>query len=124
MFINHNLLKHYPRYMHLRIFVDNIENNELYQKYYEAMYNHNYKLNDNPIHIDPAVQCISFEQCQSCSSADNAGSSTGSGGAASGVRSDPSSKQQHESSVVSEPKTTDDFTKSVKNLVNSLVKKE
>ncbi len=52
MFINHNLLKHYPRYMHLRIFVDNIENNELYQKYYEAMYNHNYKLNDNPIHID------------------------------------------------------------------------
>ena len=52
MFINHNLLRHYPRYMHLRIFVDNLTHPDLYLKYYEAMYNHNFKMNDNPVHID------------------------------------------------------------------------
>jgi dUTPase len=52
MFINHNLLAHYPRYMHLRIFVDSFDNPNLYQKYYEAMYNHNSKMNQNPLHID------------------------------------------------------------------------
>ena len=52
MFINQNLLRHYPRYMHLRIYVDNNENPELYCKYYEAIYHHNSKINQNPIHID------------------------------------------------------------------------
>lgn len=52
MFINYNLLKHYPRYMHLRIFVDSRAERALYEKYYEAMYKHNSAMNDNPIHID------------------------------------------------------------------------
>ena len=52
MFINQNLLRHYPRYMHLRVCVDNRENPDLYSKYYEAIYHHNSKINENPIHID------------------------------------------------------------------------
>jgi len=52
MFINYNLLKHYPRYMHLRIFVDSQLDCELYERYYTAMYNHNSKINESPIHID------------------------------------------------------------------------
>ena len=52
MFINHSLLSIYPKYMHLRIFVDNQTNHELYSKYYEAIYNHNSNINNNPIHID------------------------------------------------------------------------
>ena len=49
MFINHNLLQFYPRYMHLRVFVSDPE---MYAKYYEAIYNHNTNLNNNPHHID------------------------------------------------------------------------
>ena len=49
MYINQNLLKNYPRYMHIRIFA---ETPDLCNKYYEAIYNHNSKINNNPIHID------------------------------------------------------------------------
>lgn len=49
MYINHNLLQYYPKYMHLRVFADN---SELYNKYYEAIYNHNNKINRHPQDID------------------------------------------------------------------------
>ena len=52
MFINDNLLRFYPKYMHLRIFVDGDSNPDLYVKYYEAIYNHNSKINEHPMHID------------------------------------------------------------------------
>jgi dUTP pyrophosphatase len=50
MYINKNLLSYYPRYMHLRLFVDG--SNDLKLKYTEAIHNHNGKLYSNPIHID------------------------------------------------------------------------
>lgn len=56
MFIHHNLLQIYPRYMHLRLFADG---SELYSKYYEAIYNHNADLNNNPHHIDAGVDLFS-----------------------------------------------------------------
>ena len=59
MFINHSLLQFYPRYMHLRIFVDNQNYPELYAKYYEAIYNHNVNLNNNPHHIDAGFDLFS-----------------------------------------------------------------
>ena len=59
MFIHHNLLQFYPRYMHLRLYADNINNSELYAKYYEAIYNHNVDLNNNPLHIDAGVDLFS-----------------------------------------------------------------
>jgi len=49
MYINHSLLQYYPKYMHLRVFADN---SELYNKYYEAIYNHNNKINRHPQDID------------------------------------------------------------------------
>ncbi len=52
MFVNHRILEHYPRYMHLRLYVDQSANPDLYQKYYEAMYAHNTKVNDSAVHID------------------------------------------------------------------------
>jgi dUTP pyrophosphatase len=51
MFINDNLLRFYPKYMHLRICA-NLAYGELYNRYYEAIHNHNTKINQNPIHID------------------------------------------------------------------------
>jgi dUTPase len=59
MFIHHNLLQFYPKYMHLRLYADNINNSELYAKYYEAIYNHNVDLNNNPLHIDAGVDLFS-----------------------------------------------------------------
>ena len=59
MFIHHNLLQFYPRYMHLRLYADNLNNSELYAKYYEAIYNHNLDLNNNPHHIDAGVDLFS-----------------------------------------------------------------
>lgn len=56
MFLNNNLLNFYPRYMHLRIFV---ENPELFNKYYEAIHNHNSNMNNNPIHIDAGFDIFS-----------------------------------------------------------------
>ena len=47
----HNLLNVYPRYMHLCIFV-NPNNPELYNRYYEAIYNHNSQLNTSIQYID------------------------------------------------------------------------
>jgi dUTP pyrophosphatase len=52
MFVNRRILEHYPRYMHLRLYVDQIANPDLYEKYYEAMYAHNTKINNSAIHID------------------------------------------------------------------------
>ena len=68
MFINHTLLNFYPRYMHLRFYVDNLNNSELYAKYYEAIYNHNSKLNTNPIHIDAGFDIFSPYDNFLCSS--------------------------------------------------------
>jgi len=59
MFIHHNLLQIYPRYMHLRLYADNLNYSELYAKYYEAIYNHNLDLNNNPHHIDAGVDLFS-----------------------------------------------------------------
>ena len=56
MFIHHNLLQIYPKYMHLRVFVSDPE---LYDKYYEAIYNHNSNLNNNPVHIDAGFDLYS-----------------------------------------------------------------
>ncbi len=50
MYINKTLLSYYPRYMHLRLFVDGP--NELKLKYTEAVHDHNGKLYSNPLHID------------------------------------------------------------------------
>ena len=50
MYINKTLLQYYPRYMHLRLFVDG--SNELKLKYTEAVHAHNGKLYSNPEHID------------------------------------------------------------------------
>jgi dUTPase len=66
MFINQNLLQFYPKYMHLRIFVDN--NQELYTKYYDAIYNHNSKINSNPVHIDAGFDLYSPYDNLVCSS--------------------------------------------------------
>jgi len=68
MFIHHNLLQFYPRYMHLRLFADNINNSELYAKYYEAIHNHNVDLNNNPHHIDAGVDLFSPHTEFLCSS--------------------------------------------------------
>lgn len=64
MYINKTLLQHYPRYMHLRMFVDGP--NDLKLKYTEAVHAHNGKLYSNPEHIDagfdlyaPALQEMS-----------------------------------------------------------------
>ena len=59
MFINHNLLNVYPKYMHLRIYADNLNNPELYCKYYEAIYNHNSNLNNSLTHIDAGFDLYS-----------------------------------------------------------------
>jgi dUTPase len=59
MFFNYKLLNVYPRYMHLRVYADNLNNSELYAKYYEAIYNHNSKLNENPHHIDAGFDLFS-----------------------------------------------------------------
>jgi dUTP pyrophosphatase len=56
MFIHNNLLQYYPKYMHLRLYADG---SELYTKYYEAIYNHNLKLNNNPNHIDAGFDLFS-----------------------------------------------------------------
>ena len=56
MFIHNNLLQLYPRYMHLRVFVSDPE---MYAKYYEAIYNHNSNLNNNPVHIDAGFDLYS-----------------------------------------------------------------
>jgi len=56
MFIHHNLLQYYPKYMHLRLYADG---SELYAKYYEAFYNHNLKLISNPNHIDAGFDLFS-----------------------------------------------------------------
>jgi dUTPase len=50
MYINKHLLTVYPRYMHLRLFVDGP--NELKAKYTEAVHAHNGKLYSNVEHID------------------------------------------------------------------------
>jgi dUTP pyrophosphatase len=42
--------------MHLRLFADG---SELYAKYYEAIYNHNADLNNNPQHIDAGLDLFS-----------------------------------------------------------------
>ena len=68
MFIHHNLLQFYPRYMHLRLYADNLNNSELYAKYYEAIYNHNLDLNNNPHHIDAGVDLFSPHTEFVCSS--------------------------------------------------------
>ncbi len=68
MFINQNLLQFYPKYMHLRIFVDNINHPDLYAKYYEAIYNHNSKINNNPVHIDAGFDLYSPYDNLVCSS--------------------------------------------------------
>ena len=68
MFIHHNLLQFYPRYMHLRLYADNLNNSELYAKYYEAIYNHNVDLNNNPLHIDAGVDLFSPHTEFVCSS--------------------------------------------------------
>ena len=65
MFINHNLLQFYPRYMHLRIFVSDPE---MYNKYYEAIYNHNLNLNNNPRHIDAGFDLYSPYEHFACTS--------------------------------------------------------
>ncbi len=44
-----HLLNQYPRYMHLTVFVDPL-NTSLFEKYYEAVHNHNRKLSNE--HID------------------------------------------------------------------------
>ena len=59
MFINNNLLRFYPKYMHLRVFVDPNSNNDLHLKYYEAIYNHNSNVNNNPLHIDAGFDLYS-----------------------------------------------------------------
>jgi dUTP pyrophosphatase len=49
--IQQNLLDVYPRYMRLTIFVDH-NYPELYNRYYEAVHNHNRKVFDNIYHVD------------------------------------------------------------------------
>lgn len=51
MFINDNLLRFYPKYMHLRIYT-NLAYGDYYNLYYEAIQIHNAKINQTPIHID------------------------------------------------------------------------
>jgi dUTPase len=68
MFFNYNLLNIYPRYMHLRVYADNLNNHELYAKYYEAIYNHNSKLNQNPHHIDAGFDLFSPYENFNCTS--------------------------------------------------------
>ena len=52
----HNLLNIYDRVMILKVYVDG--DNELYNKYYEAIYNHNTKILNNPNIIDAGFDLI------------------------------------------------------------------
>jgi dUTPase len=67
MFVNRRILDFYPRYMHLRIFVEG--DPELYEKYYQAIHYHNSKMNENPIHIDAGFDLFSPYEILTCTSA-------------------------------------------------------
>lgn len=55
--LNQNLLAVYPRYMRLTIFVDP-NYPELYNRYYEAIHNHNRKMMNDIQHIDAGFDLL------------------------------------------------------------------